>query len=500
MTTASPKASQQQIKSVHIEKLKNLVDVEISFEPHNITAILGPNGCGKSTILHALAAMFQPNTTKGQNWKFSNFLLPNPDATWSGSKLSASHKFRFAEDVKDEVTVFTKNEDRWAPKYGRRPYRDVFYIGIDSCVPEIELQKKNSLISYTTSPRNATNVAQLIKDASSIFNRKYTTFNNHKIADGKILIGVESQGVKYSALTMSAGEQKVFRILETLHACEKYSLVLIDEIDLLLHEAALKNLLKIANRIARANQLQVVFTTHRESVIELSEIINIRHIARTPSKTLCFSETKPEAITRLTGKQVKPIEIYVEDDLSATVIRKIASNLGGLKLLETIRYGSSTNCFTVLGGLLLSSAELEFSLFVLDGDVHTLAGEKEKLIKKVISGDRTHAIELRSKAISKIAEYSIPDGESPEEFINTAIGKLKLSQHPGLKDMIRSARGIEAVDDSHKFIDILIDDLGLERAVGLSQIVDAFSLTAEWDGFTAKIRTWIAPKIDALSE
>ena len=49
----------QKITSLHIDKLKGLENLDISFEDKNVTAIFGANGCGKSTILHALACIYK---------------------------------------------------------------------------------------------------------------------------------------------------------------------------------------------------------------------------------------------------------------------------------------------------------------------------------------------------------------------------------------------------------------------------------------------------------
>ncbi len=73
--------SKQRINSLHIKLLKCLKDVDISFEDKAVTAILGLNGHGKSTILHALACCYQPIDEKiTTNYRFSNFFLPNTDA------------------------------------------------------------------------------------------------------------------------------------------------------------------------------------------------------------------------------------------------------------------------------------------------------------------------------------------------------------------------------------------------------------------------------------
>lgn len=151
-------------------------------------------------------------------------------------------------------------------------------------------------------------------------------------------MGVEVEGLRYSALSMSAGEQKIFHILTTLYNAPKNSLILIDELDLLLHDKAMMALIKVIHARATDKSLQVVFTTHRETVISLSNLVNIRHLFGTPTKTLCFNETTPDAINRLTGEQPKPIELFVEDDLSVAIVTKLASQLRGKRLVSVQRF------------------------------------------------------------------------------------------------------------------------------------------------------------------
>ncbi|UUM68522.1 ATP-binding protein [Aeromonas veronii] len=108
----------------------------------------------------------------------------------------------------------------------------------------IESEKKNS-VQYVTS--NVTNalVETILNKASQILNKRYTSLNSHLQPNGKKMIGVEANGMRYSSLSMSAGEQKIFLILETVLKADKYALILIDEIDLLLHDSALKRLIEV---------------------------------------------------------------------------------------------------------------------------------------------------------------------------------------------------------------------------------------------------------------
>jgi predicted ATP-dependent endonuclease of OLD family len=368
--------SQQRLHKLEISKLKNIRDLCISFEPQNITGILGPNGYGKSTIIHALACCFQPPSQVQDDYKFSNFFPPNPDALWAGSELKIFHTYRQnstrQDSTKQDSTlhenveeIYGKSKDRWKPIYSRRPTRQIHYFGVDSCVPLIDSEKRNAKINYSTSKVSEEIINTILEKASYCLNKTYTAYNRHT-SGRKKFIGVESDGIKYSALSMSAGEQKVFRLLEKVFKSPKHSLILIDELDLLLHDSAMKNLITVMSERAENQKLQIIFTTHRESVVELSGLINVRHIFGTKEKTLCFNETKPDAIRRLTGIQRKDIEVFVEDDLANTIIKKLSCEMGIAKHISIRRFGAAINCFTILAGLCLKGETCDRSLFVLE--------------------------------------------------------------------------------------------------------------------------------------
>ena len=50
----------QSLDKVSFTRLKGLHNVEISFVDKPVTAIFGVNGCGKTTVLHALACLYRP--------------------------------------------------------------------------------------------------------------------------------------------------------------------------------------------------------------------------------------------------------------------------------------------------------------------------------------------------------------------------------------------------------------------------------------------------------
>lgn len=491
--------SQQKLHKLEVKNLKNLKNLEIDFDGSPITAILGPNGNGKSTILHALACSFEPND-KGENYKFSNFFLPNTDALWNGSSMKITHSFRddkiFHEKV---IKEYVKTEVRWTPRYASRPKRDVFYIGIDKCVPMIESEKKQAKINYSTKEVNEEVVNAVLEKASFILNKKYSKFNKH-IASGKEFIGVEVNDLKYSAISMSAGEQKVFFILEKVFRAKSCSLILIDELDLLLHDEAMKKLIEVIYERLNEKNIQLVFTTHRESVLELSEKINIRHILSKGDKSYCFNETKPDAIRRLTGIQPKPLEIFVEDDLASAIVMQVAVGLRVNKYISIQKYGAAINCFTMVGGLLLSGEECESSLFLIDGDVYKTQEEKEERLKKVITGHDENAVSTRKKALVIISQFNLPDNANPERFIYDLICSLSVTENEASNEILDTAKEIVVVDNNHRYINGIIQRLGFDRLVGLSKIIELASTSDKWADYVKPVHLWLQEKSSAVRE
>ncbi|RTP91518.1 AAA family ATPase [Enterobacter asburiae] len=496
----------QILSSIRIFKLKGINNMNVmTFAPHPLTAILGPNGSGKSTILHAIAGIYRPEDEQpGEDHKLMEFFPRSPDAEWNGSEFEITHTYRKGRElVLDDKKLYGKADaigSRWIQIYARRPLREIYYLGIEKCVPMIEAEKKNN-IKYETSNVSSDFINLLLRKASHVLNKPYTSFNHHKQPNGKFFIGVEASGVRYSSLSMSAGEQKVFMILETILKADKNSLILIDELDLLLHDIALKNLISVIYDRAREKELQVIFTTHRESVVNLSTKVNIRHVLNLAERTFCFEETKPDAINRLTGERITSIEIYVEDDVAEAIVKKLCASLRATKHTRVIKYGAAVNAFTILGGTLLRGDNLNNSIFILDGDVIKTPDEKNRAIKKVLTGDDNTAIRLREKALEKVIQFSLPEGSNPEKHLHTM---LIQSDDANLDEesieIISVARTIHFRENSHDYLGQIIHELGFERSIGLTRIIDIAAKHPQWLDLTADIESWLHPVVIDLRE
>ncbi|MDT8878049.1 AAA family ATPase [Halomonas saccharevitans] len=492
--------TQQRLIRLDIEQLKVLKDVSISFGDHPLTAILGPNGSGKSTVLHALACAFEPNTPQGEAYKFSSFFLPSTDALWEGSKMTLTHSYRDGQVVHDNSTQpYSKASDRWTPRYAKWPKRDVIYIGIDKCVPMIESENRQVRINYQTTQINEEIVLEILRKASFVLDRNYTAFNQHN-AQGKEFIGVGLEGLQYSALSMSAGEQKVFYVLEKVFKASKYSLILLDELDLLLHEKSLKRLVTVINERARAKNLQVVFSTHRESLVDFEGEINIRHLFTGPQKTYCFEQTNPDAIARLTGTQPKPLEIYVEDEMASAIVRVILGKLKANKWVSVGKFGAAINSFTMAGGLLMRGEDCQNVCFVLDGDRYSSEEDIEAQINRVVTGHGEGVDEIRQAAKALILSFGLPDAQQPERYFHASLCQQPATNDEAHNEIVEAAQEVGVVANDHHYLSDILIRLGMDERGGLSRIAEIFSNTPEWEGFVQPVRDWLVPRLEILRE
>lgn len=499
--------SQQITHSLGIKKLKGISFLdEIRFDQKPLTAIMGPNGCGKSTILHALACCYKPaEGADQQNWQFRDFFTPTTDATWMGSSLEMIHSHRDGLNQFTNIkTEYCKNADRWSPRYANRPERHVRFIGIKSCVPRIEEETYTSAIKYHTEAH--ADSALIMTKMGTVFNRAYNELNIHRAHSGRLYPGLALNGTRYSALAMGAGEQRVLEILSAVFNAPKYGLILIDEIDLLLHTAALKQLIGIMFHRAQEKSLQVVFTTHREAILDLKEMVSIKHIhtVRTvPPKTYCFSNTKPDALRRLTGQQERPLEIFVEDDMALAIVEHELFRLEMKRVVNITPYGAATNCFTLAAGLILSDGHsVDNQLYLLDGDLYVTQAEQMDRAKAVLSGTEEHAVARRQRCLDSIRKFCAQAGTpfAPEAQIHAMIRDLPQQPEAGSNEIIDLAVGIEAVDDTHSFIASIVQTLNVNRAVGLSTIVKVAALSPAWEHYVAELREWLTARRPELIE
>lgn len=480
----------QKIVNIHINELKGLKNVDIPID-RSLTAIMGVNGSGKSTILHALACVYSPYE-KGDDYKFSFFFTPNPDSDWKNSSLELSY---YDENEQRKITrVYKKDSDRWSPRYAKRPMRDTYFVGIETCIPEIEKEKQTSFIDYSTDSLDDSTASQIIESAAYILNKDYQSLTMHRTKK-KELLGVHTAtDLTYSSLSMGAGEQRVLKILRLVYSVSSYSLILIDEIDLLLHVTALRKLIEVLFGVAEKKSLQIIFTTHSLEVLSLCKYVDIRYLNRLEQKTMVFHSINSDMIYDMNNVMDQPIEIFVEDLLAEVVIKQIAEDLNILRSVKVVKYGAAANAFALAAGYILRGEDNSNVLIVLDGDEYRENQQKVKAIKKVLSGTEKEHDEKVQKAVSMIKQLDLPVGLAPEKHIFDMLIEMD-SQN----EIVRLAKKLNAVADSHQWLDDLVLRIGQREELVLLKIIDIVSQNTRWGDYIKEIRDWMIEKRKQLN-
>ena len=487
------------LQSVYFDKLKSLHEVALTFEKP-LTAIMGVNGSGKTTVIHALACVYKPDDGgHGENHRFPEFFVPNSDSLWNGSKFHVVNKVekeRRGWEVQPSKT-YSKDFDRWAPRYESRPKRNVYYIGIDTCLPEIEKNTTVSRIQYISESRSDRLSNQVIEAASYILNKDYSTLVDNQYRGHHFLGVCTRSGLRYSSLSMGTGEQRTLKILEKVFSAEAYSLILIDEIDLLLHVSALLRLIKKLHNIALSKHLQIIFTTHSLEILNLQQYVGLQYLHTVTQqdgtdKIFVFTKPNDDIIRNLSGESNRPVKIYVEDIYSQTIIKYLLKKRSVSKKSEVIKFGSAHNAFSLAAGFILSNQDTEHTLIVIDGDEYATEEQKAAQIAKAMSGTEEDLPERQLRALSLIKQYALPSEKSPEEFIYDLL--LKVQEE---NEIVSIAREIHAVQDKHDFVNYVCEQLQEPVASILPQVIKMIERSPEWQAYIAPLDEWIQAQVDA---
>lgn len=495
----APKPSQQKLLSLDVVQLKSLRDITLDFSLTPLTAIMGGNCSGKTTVLQALACAHRPPNPGDPDYKFAQFFRPNTDALWQGSKFSVSYSQRLGSvehpNLKQE---YSKAQDRWSPRYQKRPERYTRFVGIGESVPDVDALNLNSMIHYQKA-ENADGVGLAVREvAGQVLNRIYNTL--YKVTynySGKLSIGVKCGDVTYSGLSMSSGEQRVFRILDAVFRAPKSSLILVDEIDLFLHQDALQRLLSKLKAHCAEKKKQLVFTTHFPPVAQMYDEMCIYTLNYSTTKTVVWRGYSYEAMRHITGEQQRPISCYVEDDVAEQIVARVATELGIRKFVVFGHYGPAANAFSLAAGLRLSAANVDNAIAILDGDVHGTWNARMERIKSIWSGDQPVHDQERADLIRMILTLTpIRNAAglllSPEQVLHQMLHGLAVANIPAdRKELHGLALGVVNVPDKHGFVNQIIEHTGESREIALSKIVELASTSTRWRYYTRLVRKWL---------
>lgn len=512
----------RRIERIVFTKFKNLDGLEIDFSGHNVTCLFGSNGIGKSSVLSVLRCVFQPTDRrkagkKGlpstyaekkkldvQNENFNAFCL-SPQERWDNTSIALALT-DWNDDAKHTRYTFSKKgAQRWKPEMRQRPCKRVYYMGLDSCVPIIEQDgskkaRKKRMKYYAGILNNDIEIAQSLssvlgKSFAELESTEYDAEHNPKD------IALKKDGYRFRMVDLSAGEQRLLRILQMIYKAAEFSLILIDEIELAIHPIALQNLVIKISQLAKEKHLQVVFTSHRAQLLRQDNIINIRSLYKYDGRTLCENGVVPACLEQVYGRdyQGKPT-IFCEDKLSLIVIKQILSNLGQRKKFNIVPFGSYEKGFMVASALRSINQLKDNMLFVLDGDVCVTDEEKHQKARQWHTADDAETGKRIDDIVQHFSQYRLSGNNNIEKFIYDTI----VADKKGTSEIHVAARNISATPiippeitdkdqrkyfEKHYYISAMTQELGMGGEEALKEIIRVFSsYTSIWEEFITDVQ------------
>ncbi|HEV7248399.1 MAG TPA: AAA family ATPase [Shinella sp.] len=229
-----------------------------------VTAVIGTNGGGKSTVLGSAALAYKsvkprtffPKSNVGDNsmsnWRIDFVILDrsiNSKSTFNKNAHFTSSKWRRDEAVNRNVIFFPIQ--RTVPAAEQTRYKK--YIGI--------YKAKSAIISDLDDDTKQYAGAILGRDLSG-----YKIARKDKKDKDSIFLG-ESNKKDYSQFHFGAGEASVIEMVSKIVSAPKNSLILIEELENGLHPIAVRNMTRFLVKVANENNHQVIFSTHSEDAI-----------------------------------------------------------------------------------------------------------------------------------------------------------------------------------------------------------------------------------------
>ncbi|WP_420640465.1 ATP-dependent nuclease [Candidatus Leptofilum sp.] len=407
-----------------------------------ITAIAGRNGTGKTTLL-ALASCayhnndsgFVPFGRKKTYYTFSDFFIQSSEEV-PPEGISILYQYRYnrwrktnekPDGVGDGWLLQRKKQGGKWTDYSKRIPRNVVYMGIERVLPDAEkstARNYSKIFSATSLFGWEDEVRQIV---SRILNRDYDDFqygytNNQKYR----LPIVRSKGLTYSGFNMGAGESALFDIFSTIFDCtqnireNRGILILLDEIELGLHEEAQRRLIYELKRICAEKQIQVICTTHSAAIFDCLPPEACVFLERFGNYTkVLYGVSSTYATGKLSGRSLAELDIFVEDEVAQAILESTLSN--DLRSRINILPIGSAGAIIQQMASRYRERKAKISLpacAILDGDQANLEGKHLNTLNKRLESPNDET----KKTVNQWAQSHIsylPGSEWPEKWILT---------------------------------------------------------------------------------
>ncbi|WP_399696555.1 ATP-dependent nuclease [Xenophilus sp.] len=323
---AQSKKYAKYLAKIYIEKARAFDKKTITFD-FPVTALVGPNGGGKTTLLGAAACVYasvKPSLFFAKSGKFDASMK-----NWRFEYEVIDRSMRQADSVRRSVKF--KNL-----KWSREGLsREVVHIGVSRTVP---LTERNDMKRYTGGRFDVPDeqiemlTPAAVSAVKKILDKDFSKFKNvivHLKDRTTIIAGQTAKGEAYSEFHFGAGESSIIRIVQQLENVPENSLVLIEEIENGLHPLATMRLVEYLIELAERRKLQAIFTTHsNDALVPLPD----KAIWASINGNLYQGKLDIASLRAIGGQVSSQLTIFVEDKFAKAWVEESLRNTSNIAL------------------------------------------------------------------------------------------------------------------------------------------------------------------------
>ena len=431
---------------LRVGTLRGLHPCKIHME-YPISVIAGKNGSGKSTLLAMACCAFHnkktgyvPADRRKTYYTFSDFFIQTADEVkvegvqiiygCNGTWINRAEKRRW-----EGLGYYAKNKKKGGKwdKYDKRPLRNVVFLGIQRIVPPSERKTERTYSGRFTSTQVAKDTKkEILEIASRVMGKTYTSLDLRTV-DKRRLFVVDRKDKHYSGFNMGAGENAVFSLLIELFSAGRNSLLVVDEIELGLHEEAQTRLIEELKKVCCKLHCQIICSTHSARIIDALPPEGRFFVDSRENRTEIYTGiSSAYAMGRLNGGQSREIVVFTEDEVGASVVESFLPQ----KIRERIRIIPIGSDQAVLKQLAARYRENgDNCIAFLDGDKRENDETARKQVKKYLEGRVEKDFE--SWLLKRL--FYLPGDEWPEKYLVSLAENEALVELAGLWQIDRDA-------------------------------------------------------------
>lgn len=492
---------------IEIKKIKGVGYFYLDFPLENdIYAFVGSNGCGKSTILQAIAQLIRPQNALSA--LLENDYTIDSEVNFSNGSYKDKwyvRKSKYGNGWKNQIYT-SHGGVRYNPNNIQinGMYEGSLFVGTrfkDS--KEVDTLLKDKKISEEDLIPAATYV---IEHLSYILHGDYSHYStlqrlkNKDLRDKLKLKNLpyfvkSNHGGLISQYRMSSGECLLISLLHFIHNAiirkslspQRPVLMLLDEIELALHPQAVGRFLDLLEEIVRSHtNVVIVLTTHAAEVIRRIKPRNIFKLENSKGNVSFVNPCYPSYAIRDLYKHDKyDFLILCEDILAKRVIDHILIqwNLSRSKLVNVLPVGTADSVLKLHKNI-LSSNTLGVGtqiISILDGDVIEEMGKDKNY-------ENLNKMGLPFPSVEKYLYNTLYLDQNPN--ITKDLGD-KYFQLNSIKSLISDYNKVNKKPSNKSFYNYLLQDLakrGITEDSFISSLCDDIKQYVELESFAQQLK------------